>query len=85
MLQGTGLTSKHKTGLERLAGDKYSSLLRKFVNYVCKKFYNFVTRSDPLSDKAPLPRIDDEKFRQNKICEYPPPWACIIKLVIVVV
>jgi len=29
-----GLTSKRKTQLERLAKDKHSSLLQKFVNYV---------------------------------------------------
>jgi hypothetical protein len=37
---GSGLTNKHYTGLERLAKDKRSSLLRKFVNYGCKKFYS---------------------------------------------
>ncbi len=33
----SGLTHKHQTRLERLAGDKHSSLLRKSVNYD----YNF--------------------------------------------
>ncbi len=34
-----GLTNKHYTRLERLAGDKHSSLLRESVNYDRKKFY----------------------------------------------
>jgi hypothetical protein len=32
----------HKTSLERLARDKHSSLLQKFVNYGRKKFYRIV-------------------------------------------
>ncbi len=32
-----GLTCRHKTRLELLAGDKYSSMLRTFVNYDRKK------------------------------------------------
>jgi hypothetical protein len=28
--------------MERPAGDKYSSLLRKIANYSCKKFYNIL-------------------------------------------
>jgi hypothetical protein len=36
---GSGLTRKHETKLVRLARDKCSSLLRKFVNYGRKKFY----------------------------------------------
>jgi hypothetical protein len=39
-----GFTHKHCTRLERLARDKHSSLLRKFVNYNCKKFYNIGPR-----------------------------------------
>ncbi len=39
---GSGLTNKHLTKLEKLAWDKHSSLLRQFVNYDCKKFYNIV-------------------------------------------
>jgi hypothetical protein len=35
-----GLTRKHYTRLERLARDKHSSLLRKSVNYISKKFYS---------------------------------------------
>ncbi len=35
---GSGVTSKHKTCLERLANDKHSSLLRTFVNYAIKSF-----------------------------------------------
>jgi hypothetical protein len=44
---GTGLTHKRNTRLERLAGDKHSSFLQKFVNYGCKKFYNIGLRSGP--------------------------------------
>ncbi len=35
-----GLTHKHQTRLENVASDKLSSLLRKFINYGPKKFYN---------------------------------------------
>ncbi len=35
---------KHWTGLERLARDKHSRLLRKFINYGRKKFYNYGSR-----------------------------------------
>jgi hypothetical protein len=38
--QAPGLALKQKTRLERLARDKNSSLLRKFVNYGREKFYN---------------------------------------------
>ncbi len=38
------LTHKHKTRLEGLARDKHSSLLRKFVNYDRKEFYNIAAR-----------------------------------------
>ncbi len=37
---GSGLTCNHYTRMDRLARDKHSSLLRKFVNYGQKKFYN---------------------------------------------
>jgi hypothetical protein len=37
---GSGLTHKHKTRLERLARNKYSSLSRKSVNYGRNKFYD---------------------------------------------
>ncbi len=37
--QAPGLAHEHSTRLERLAKDKHSSLLRKSVNYVRKKFY----------------------------------------------
>ncbi len=33
-------TNTHETKLERLSRDKHSSLLRTFVNYGRKKFYN---------------------------------------------
>jgi hypothetical protein len=36
----SGLTHKHWTRLEKIASDKHSSLLRTFVNYEFKKFYN---------------------------------------------
>ncbi len=39
-LVGSGLTCKHQTRLERLSQNKHCSLLRKFVNYARKKFYN---------------------------------------------
>jgi hypothetical protein len=35
---GSGPNRKHKTRLERLIREKRSSILRKFVNYGCKKF-----------------------------------------------
>ncbi len=35
---------KQYTSLERLARDKYSHLLQKFVNYGCKKLHNIVTK-----------------------------------------
>ncbi len=35
-----GLTHKHYTRPERLAGDKHFSSLLTFVNYGCKKLYN---------------------------------------------
>ncbi len=37
---GSGLTRKHKTGLERLTRDKHSSLIRESANNDSKKFYN---------------------------------------------
>ncbi len=39
-----GLTHKHYTRLERLNRNKHSSLLRTFVNYGRKKFYNIGCR-----------------------------------------
>ncbi len=42
---GSSITSKYQTSLERLARDKHSSVLRKFVNYGQKKFYNIGPRS----------------------------------------
>ncbi len=41
---GSSLASKYQTRLERSASDKNSSLLRKFVNYGRKKFYNIGPR-----------------------------------------
>jgi hypothetical protein len=40
----TCLTHKQYTILERLARDKYSSLFKKFVTNVHKKFYNIGPR-----------------------------------------
>jgi len=40
--QSAGVIYKHSTKLKELARDKHSSLLRTFVNYVHKKFYNIV-------------------------------------------
>jgi hypothetical protein len=37
---------KKETRLERLARDKHSSFLRKFVNYALKKFYKIGPRTD---------------------------------------
>jgi hypothetical protein len=45
----SGLTRKHYTKLERLARDKHSSLLRKYVNYGNKKFYSAGPRVEPLT------------------------------------
>jgi hypothetical protein len=39
-----GLTRKHLTRLGKIARDKRSSLLSKFINYGLKKFYNFDPR-----------------------------------------
>ncbi len=38
-LKNENIMCDNQTRLERLATDKHSSLLRKFVNYGCKKFY----------------------------------------------
>ncbi len=40
--QAPGLTHKHQARLQRFTTDKHSSLLRKFVNYVHKKFHNII-------------------------------------------
>ena len=39
-IQAPGLAHKQQTRLERLARDKHSCLLQKFVTYGRKKFYN---------------------------------------------
>ncbi len=41
---GSGLAHKSQTRLERAARDKNSSLLRTFINYSCKKFYDYGPR-----------------------------------------
>ncbi len=43
---GSCFTNKYQTRLERLSRDKHSGLLRTFVNYVRKKFYNIGPWSD---------------------------------------
>ncbi len=43
LTQALALKLKHWTRLEKIAKDKPSSLLRKFVNYGRKKFYNVDT------------------------------------------
>ncbi len=43
---GSHFTCKHYTGLERLAREKHSSLLRKSVNYVSKTFHRISPRRD---------------------------------------
>ncbi len=48
-----GLAHKHQTKLERLAKNKHSSLLRKFVNYEEKKFYNIGPRKVLISWTQP--------------------------------
>ncbi len=40
--EGSGLTRKHKTRLERLARDKHLSLLQKIVNYLWKSYITLV-------------------------------------------
>jgi hypothetical protein len=39
--EGSGLTHKHQTSILRLARDKHSSFLQKFVNYRQKSFITF--------------------------------------------
>ncbi len=60
---GSGLTCKHYTRLEKFASDKHSSLLRKFVNYGRKKFYNI----DPWSQSALLLGISNKPFMLSVI------------------
>ncbi len=47
------LIHNHWTRLERLARDKHSSLLQKFVNYGQKKFYNIGPRADDIKNLRP--------------------------------
>ncbi len=44
---GPGLALKHWTRLEKLARDKHSSLLRKYLNYGRNKFYSTGPRCQP--------------------------------------
>ncbi len=44
LMKALALNCKHETKLERLARNKHSSLLRKFINYGHKKFYNIRPR-----------------------------------------
>jgi hypothetical protein len=41
---GSCFRNRHQTRLERLAMPKHYSLLQKYVNYDCKKFYNIETQ-----------------------------------------
>ncbi len=52
LVLGPGLSYKHWTRLERLVRDKHSSLLRKFVNYDRKEFYNIGPRWQHGSQKS---------------------------------
>jgi hypothetical protein len=47
---GLSLTCKYYIRLERSARDKHTSLLRSFINYGCKKFYNIGTWSCMIRD-----------------------------------
>ncbi len=47
--QPPGLTHQHYTKLERLAKDKHSSLLQKYVYYGCKKFYSTGPSTETIS------------------------------------
>jgi hypothetical protein len=44
-LDAASIDRKHQTWLEKPWGDKQSSFLQNFVNYVRKKFYNIGTRA----------------------------------------
>jgi hypothetical protein len=68
---GSGLTCKHKTRLERLAKDKHSSLLRKYVNYGCKKFYN----TGPWRVFSPKLKINRSKLE----CWFPIGLSSLVK------
>ncbi len=50
-----GITHKYQTRLERLTRDKCFSLLRKFVHYGRKKFYNIGPRLNSLTEINTLP------------------------------
>jgi hypothetical protein len=61
---GSCLTHKHYTSLERLTGDKRTSLLRTFRKFRRKKFYKIFTRivsDDPaqFSEQRPENLVDD--------------------------
>jgi hypothetical protein len=49
---GYSLSHTYKARLERLVSEKHSSLLRTFVNYERKKFYNFGPRPPNLAPKV---------------------------------
>jgi len=84
----SGVTHNHYTRLEKLARDKHSSLLRTFVNYGHKKFYNVEPRPriEPytvcpqtldysVNDKlCRLTRYDINYDRKN-VCECVPQFA----------
>ncbi len=65
--QAPGLTHKQQTSLERLATDKHSSLLRTFVNYVRKKFYNIGHRMSVKSGSVSDHPTEDPSIKIVKV------------------
>ena len=55
--------------MERLARDKHSSLLQKFVNYGQKKFYNIGPRCTSLTAKAKKAKEDIEILKKKLAAE----------------
>ena len=63
---GSCFTNKHETKVERLVRDKHSSLLRTFVNYGHKKFYNFGSRRRSRRIRTQVLREQSEKIPRSK-------------------
>ncbi len=59
---GSGLTNKHQIRLEKLAKDKPSSVLQKFVNYGRKKFYYIDHKAYLGKDTAPHLNVNKSIF-----------------------
>ncbi len=57
--QALALPTNIRLGLERLARDKHSILLRKFVNYSCKKFYRIGPRCLEVGGDFSITKIDN--------------------------